>query len=87
MNRFVQGDNRMQSFANVQIVPANKSDKGRIISLSTLLIGTFLLLSLPVSAQEFSMLAGPLFGEEANTYSWIASYREGLGRFAAWSRA
>ncbi|WP_408221949.1 hypothetical protein [Paraburkholderia dipogonis] len=85
MKRFVPCDKRMQSVANAQIVSANESDKGRIISPSTLLISTFLLLSPPASAQEFSMLAGPLFSDSANTYSWSASYREGLGRFAAWS--
>jgi len=36
-------------------------------------------------AQEFSLLAGPLRSNGHNTYSWEASYREGLGRYAAWS--
>ncbi|WP_310358492.1 hypothetical protein [Paraburkholderia strydomiana] len=49
------------------------------------LIGIFLVLSSPASAQEFSLLAGPLISDSANTYSWNATYREGLGRFAAWS--
>ncbi|WP_408433285.1 hypothetical protein [Paraburkholderia sp. RL18-101-BIB-B] len=62
-----------------------QSDKDRITALSTLLIGTLLILSSPVSAQEFSLLAGPLVSDSANTYSWDATYREGLGRYAAWS--
>jgi hypothetical protein len=66
-------------------VSANKNYKDRIASLSTLLTGAFLVFSAPASAQEFSLLAGPLFSDSANTYSWSASYREGLGRFAAWS--
>ena len=36
-------------------------------------------------AQEFSILAGPLKSGGQNTYSWEATYREGLGRYAAWS--
>ncbi|WP_404980151.1 MULTISPECIES: hypothetical protein [unclassified Caballeronia] len=36
-------------------------------------------------AQEFSILAGPLKSGSQNTYSWEASYREGLGPYAAWS--
>jgi hypothetical protein len=36
-------------------------------------------------AQEFSILAGPLRSGGENTYSWEANYREGLGRYAAWS--
>jgi hypothetical protein len=35
--------------------------------------------------QEFSVLAGPLKSDSHGTYSWQASYREGLGRYAAWS--
>lgn len=31
------------------------------------------------------MLAGPLISGSANSYSWEAGYREGLGRYAAWS--
>ena len=31
------------------------------------------------------MLGGPLVSAGANSYSWGASYREGLGRYAAWS--
>ncbi|WP_371826427.1 hypothetical protein [Caballeronia sp. M1242] len=38
-----------------------------------------------VQAQEFSILAGPLQSGSQNTYSWEASYREGLGPYAAWS--
>ncbi len=37
------------------------------------------------NAQEFSLLAGPLFSASETTYSWNGTYREGLGRFAAWS--
>jgi hypothetical protein len=37
------------------------------------------------NAQEFSLLAGPLVSDSANSISWEASYREGLGRYAAWS--
>jgi len=36
-------------------------------------------------AQEFSLLAGPLVSKDEDTYSWQATYREGLGRHAAWS--
>ncbi|SAK57316.1 hypothetical protein AWB80_02261 [Caballeronia pedi] len=36
-------------------------------------------------AQEFSLLAGPLKSSSQNTYSWEVNYREGLGRYAAWS--
>jgi len=66
-------------------VPANNNHQDRFAALSTLLTGVFLLLSPPASAQEFSLLAGPLVSGSANTYSWAAGYREGLGRFAAWS--
>ncbi len=38
-----------------------------------------------VGAQELSFLAGPLGGEHENTYSWEAGFRQGLGRYAAWS--
>jgi len=31
------------------------------------------------------LLGGPLVSAGANSYSWGASYREGLGRYAAWS--
>lgn len=64
---------------------ANQNDKNRLASLSALLIGACFVLSPPASAQEFSLLAGPLRSDSATTYSWNASYREGLGRFAAWS--
>ncbi len=50
-----------------------------------LLIGGCLFFSTPASAQEFSFLAGPLVSDSANSYSWEGSYREGLGRYAAWS--
>ncbi len=54
--------------------------------LTTLLIGgTLAVSSTSVSAQEFSLLAGPLVSDSSNSYSWDASYREGLGRYAAWS--
>jgi hypothetical protein len=36
-------------------------------------------------AQEFSVLAGPLKSGSESTYSWEANYREGIGRYAAWS--
>jgi len=36
-------------------------------------------------AQELSILTGPLKSSSDSTYSWDASYREGLGRYAAWS--
>jgi hypothetical protein len=36
-------------------------------------------------AQEFSFLAGPLKSASQNSYSWEANYREGIGRYAAWS--
>lgn len=36
-------------------------------------------------AQEFSFLAEPLKSASQNTYSWEANYREGIGRYAAWS--
>jgi hypothetical protein len=38
-----------------------------------------------VGAQELSFLAGPLGGEHEDTYSWEAGFRQGLGRYAAWS--
>jgi hypothetical protein len=66
-------------------VSANHNQKDHAASASTLLIGAFLVFSPPVIAQEFSLLAGPLFSDGTNTYSWDATYREGLGRFAAWS--
>lgn len=50
-----------------------------------ILIADFLFFSPPASAQEFSLLAGPLVSDSANSYSWDGSYREGLGRHAAWS--
>jgi hypothetical protein len=37
------------------------------------------------SAQEFSLISGPLVSDSANSISWEATYREGLGRYAAWS--
>lgn len=37
------------------------------------------------NAQEFSLLSGPLVSDSANSISWEGSYREGLGRYAAWS--
>ncbi|WP_370653441.1 hypothetical protein [Caballeronia sp. Lep1P3] len=43
------------------------------------------LMSQATHAQEFSVLAGPLKSSRQNTYSWEANYREGLGRYAAWS--
>ncbi|CAG4889642.1 hypothetical protein R52603_01000 [Paraburkholderia saeva] len=50
-----------------------------------LLVGTCLFFSTAACAQEFSFLAGPLVSDSANSYSWEAGYREGLGRYAAWS--
>jgi hypothetical protein len=38
-----------------------------------------------VSAQELSLLAGPLGGEHERSYTWEAEFRQGLGRYAAWS--
>lgn len=32
-----------------------------------------------------SVLTGPLVSDSARSYSWEGSYREGLGRYAAWS--
>lgn len=32
-----------------------------------------------------SVLAGPLASDSTNSYSWQASYREGLGRYVAWT--
>ncbi|WP_235025559.1 hypothetical protein [Caballeronia terrestris] len=55
----------------------------RTASSPLFLFGAFF--PLAASAQEVSMLAGPLVSGSANTYSWAASYREGLGRYAAWS--
>jgi hypothetical protein len=49
------------------------------------LIAAFLIVARSASAQEFSLLAGPLASDSQNSYSWDASYREGLGRYAAWS--
>jgi hypothetical protein len=73
------------SSASGRIVFANQNDKNPVASLATLLLGACLVLSRPASAQEFSLMAGPLISGSATTYSWAASYREGLGRFAAWS--
>jgi hypothetical protein len=42
-------------------------------------------LSPHAQAQEFSLLARPLFSAGANTCSWSAIYRERSGRYAAWS--
>jgi hypothetical protein len=50
-----------------------------------LLIGGLIVFSSCASAQEVSALAGPLVSDSANSVSWAASYREGLGRYAAWS--
>ncbi|MFM0340567.1 hypothetical protein [Paraburkholderia fungorum] len=50
-----------------------------------LLIAGLIVFSSPASAQEFSALAGPLVSGSENSVSWDASYREGLGRYAAWS--
>jgi hypothetical protein len=36
-------------------------------------------------AQEISVLAGPLKSASQSSYSWEANYREGIGRYAAWS--
>ncbi|CAB3797828.1 hypothetical protein LMG28138_04328 [Pararobbsia alpina] len=63
----------------------NQNYKARTASVSALINGASLVLSPPASAQEFSLMAGPLISGSANTYSWAASYREGLGRYAAWS--
>ncbi|MGY6125423.1 hypothetical protein ACW9YV_08000 [Paraburkholderia strydomiana] len=41
--------------------------------------------SASVHAQEFSVIAGALKSSSNNTYSWEGTYREGLGRYAAWS--
>ena len=38
-----------------------------------------------VAAQELSILGGPLGGEHEDTYSWEAGFRQGVGRYAAWS--
>jgi hypothetical protein len=46
---------------------------------------TLLAFATPASAQEFSVLSGPLVSDSQNSYSWEANYREGLGRYAAWS--
>ncbi|HZZ10061.1 MAG TPA: hypothetical protein VFE79_05175 [Paraburkholderia sp.] len=55
-------------------------------SLSTpVLIGGLFIFASSASAQEFSLLTGPLVSDSANSYSWEANYREGLGRYAAWS--
>jgi hypothetical protein len=49
------------------------------------LIGGFSIFPPSANAQEFSFLGGPLVSSSANSYSWDAGYREGLGRYAAWS--
>ncbi|AQH01100.1 hypothetical protein A9R05_19715 [Burkholderia sp. KK1] len=41
--------------------------------------------STALHAQELSLLAGALKSSSNNTYSWEGTYREGLGRYAAWS--
>ncbi|SAL49480.1 hypothetical protein AWB70_03985 [Caballeronia cordobensis] len=41
--------------------------------------------STALHAQELSVLAGALKSSSNNTYSWEGTYREGLGRYAAWS--
>jgi len=38
-----------------------------------------------VTAQELSLLAGPLGGENHRRYSWEGAFRRGLGHRAAWS--
>lgn len=53
--------------------------------LVLLTVGGLDLSSSLAMAQEFSLLGGPLVSDGANSYSWGASYREGLGRYAAWS--
>lgn len=52
---------------------------------ASLFAGGLLGMSGSAHAQEFSMLAGPLVSDSANSYSWDANYREGMGRYAAWS--
>jgi hypothetical protein len=66
-------------------VSANRSCKHALAPLSALLFGALAGFSSCAQAQEFSLLAGPLFSAGSNTYSWSATYREGLGRYAAWS--
>lgn len=44
-----------------------------------------LIFSSSAYAQELNILAGPLISRGENSYSWQGSYREGLGRYAAWS--
>jgi hypothetical protein len=66
-------------------VSANRSCKHALAPLSALLFGALASFSSCGQAQEFSLLAGPLFSASSNTYSWSATYREGLGRYAAWS--
>jgi len=62
-----------------------KTSLTRISLTAPFLVGSLLIFSRIASAQEFSLLAGPLVSDSANSYSWDASYREGLGRYAAWS--
>lgn len=38
-----------------------------------------------VGAQELSLLAGPLGGEHEQSYTWEADFRQGVGRYAAWT--
>jgi hypothetical protein len=54
-------------------------------ALCVLACAAFGLAAPRVQAQEFSVLAGPLKSASQNTYSWEANYREGIGRYAAWS--
>jgi len=50
-----------------------------------IIAAAFLAIGSIASAQELSLLAGPLDSAGEHSYSWDISYRTGLGRYAAWS--
>ncbi|SAL35253.1 hypothetical protein AWB64_03478 [Caballeronia sordidicola] len=67
--------------------PANRNKPGAAFC-TTLFTGALcaaLTFPTSASAQELNVLAGPLISRGENSYSWEGSYREGLGRYAAWS--
>jgi hypothetical protein len=62
----------------------NKTEKKRCSRLA--IVAAALLAAVTnAHAQEFSFLAGGLASGGNHSYSWEGSYREGIGRYAAWS--
>jgi len=68
-----------------RVITDSNKGKGRTSAARVVVCAAFCVASGTVQAQEFSLLAGPLRSGSQNTYSWEANYREGLGRYVAWS--